>query len=343
MMNNELSELLESNSGKLYGKAVCLVCKKGELVFSHGVNCDINAVFDLASVSKIIIATLIFQLIGEGWFSLDQTLITIFKQKPLGDLTKERFKKITIQSLLTHSSGLLSWFPFYTQEGNFWEVLEIALNKCAEEQGMVYSDPGFMLLGEVVCAITGHTLSENLDILNKELGTSFAYNPQNPEDCVETERGNRIERDMCKERGLPFDNFRSFEENIRGQANDSNAYYFWHGVAGHAGIFGTAADLIKLAELYMNRGFINGNQLIPLNIIEKSTVDYGEGRGLMWKLKDVFIGGFGHTGFTGTSLYLCPEKGLAAALLTNRLVIESAPDLKSFRTAAHEIIYNSGA
>jgi CubicO group peptidase (beta-lactamase class C family) len=107
-------------------------------------------------------------------------------------------------------------------------------------------------------------------------------------------------------------------------------------------VFGTAADLLALGELYLNKGNINGRQLIPQALVEKSTVDYGGGRGLMWVLSDIFIDGFGHTGFTGTSLYLCPDKGLAAVILTTRLVIEPAPDLRPFRTEAHKIIYDAG-
>jgi CubicO group peptidase (beta-lactamase class C family) len=196
-----------------------------------------------------------------------------------------------------------------------------------------------MLLGGVIRAATGSTLQQNLVLLNNELGTSFTYNPQNHSVCVETERGNRIEEGMCAERGLPFDLFRSHETNMRGEVNDGNAFYFWQGAAGHAGVFGTAANLLALGELYLNQGSINGNQLIPPALVEKSTEDFGGGRGLMWVLSDIFIDGFGHTGFTGTSLYLCPKSSFVTAILTNRLVIEPAPDLRSFRTEAHRIIH----
>ena len=342
--NEELKKLLDENSGVLYNKAVCCVNKNGESCFQHNINCDIDAVFDLASVSKILTGTMLFRLIGEGKLSLEQNLNTLFEAAPLGPVTKERFKTITLQSLLTHSSGLLPWFPFYTQKDSFWNVLELVLNKYPVQDGMAYSDPGFMLLGEAIISASGLSLPENLDLLNQEMGTSFTYNPQNPKSCVETERGNRIEKAMCEERGLEFNGFRDFENNICGKVNDGNAFYFWQGVAGHAGIFGTARDLIKLGELYRRFGEIksrNGviaKQLIPSALVEKSTVDYGNNRGLMWALSDIFINGYGHTGFTGTSLYICPKAGIVAAILTNRLVIEPAPDLKAFRLQAHKII-----
>jgi CubicO group peptidase (beta-lactamase class C family) len=340
-MEEKLTKLLDKSSGQLYGKAVCAVSKNGKRVFSHSVNCAMDAMYDLASVSKILTGTMVLKLIGEGKLSLDNSIDTLFHTEPLGPVTKKRFKAITLKQFLMHSSGLPAWFPFYTQEGGFWEVLEVALNKYPVEHGMVYSDLGFMILGEAIRAASGRTLPQCLDLLNGELGTSFAYNPQNPAACVETERGNRIEEGMCQERGLSFENFRSHETNMRGEVNDGNAFYFWHGVAGHAGVFGIAADLLALGELYLNQGEVNGKQLIPSSLVEKSTIDYGPGRGLMWALSDIYIAGFGHTGFTGTSIYLCRETGCVAAILTNRLVIEPAPDLRPFRTEAHRVIYEA--
>jgi len=341
-MEEELTKLLDKNSGQLYGKAVCAVSKNGKRIFSHSVNCAMDSMFDLASLTKILTGTMVLKLIGEGKLSLDNSIDALFQTEALGPVTKERFKTITLQQLLTHSSGLPAWFPFYTQKGGFWEILEFALNKYPVEKGMVYSDLGFMLLGEAVRAASGLTLPQSLDLLNGELGTSFTYNPKNPAACVETESGNRIEEGMCQERGLSFENFRSRDTNMRGEVNDGNAFYFWHGVAGHAGVFGISSDLLALGELYLDDGKANGKQLIPSSLVEKSTIDYGEGRGLIWALSDIFTAGFGHTGFTGTSIYLCRETGCAAVILTNRLVIEGAPDLRPFRTEAHKLIRGGG-
>jgi len=339
-MNEEkLKRLLDRNQGRLYGKAVCAVNIKREAVFRYSVNCGMDAVFDLASVSKILTGTMVFHLIGDGALSLAQTLDALFKDKPIGPVTKESFKSMTIQSLLTHSSGLPAWFPFYTRKDSFWSVLEAILSKYPPEEGTVYSDLGFMLLGEAVVAASGSTLLQNLDTLNAELGTSFAYNPKNPGACVETEAGNRIEKRMCEEKTLSFNGFRDSGSNMAGEVNDGNAFYFWGGIAGHAGVFGTASDLLALGGLYLNNGEINGIEVIPPKLIGQSTVDYGGERGLMWDLSDVFPGGFGHTGFTGTSLYICPEKCLAAVILTNRLVIEPALNLREFRMEAHNLIY----
>ena len=337
----ELTELLDKNAGLLYGKAAAAVSKNGKRVFDHGVNCAIDAVFDLASITKILTGTMILKLVGSGSLSLEQSIDVLFKAEPLGPVTKERFKKITLKSLLTHSSGLPAWFPFYTRKENFWSVLEYVLGTNPIQEGMVYSDLGFMLLGEAIRIASGRTLQQSLDLLNGELGASFTYNPQNPAACVETECGNSIEEGMCKERGLSFDRFRDSKANMRGEVNDGNAFYFWQGAAGHAGAFGNAADLLALGELYLNQGKANGRQLIPASLVEKSTIDYGAGRGLIWCLGDIYIAGFGHTGFTGTSLYLCQETGCAAAILTNRLVIKPAPDLRAFRMEAHKMIYEA--
>ncbi|MDR1803920.1 MAG: beta-lactamase family protein [Treponema sp.] len=340
----KLKELLKSNAGHLYGKAVCAVNKNGEALFRHSVNCGTDAVFDLASVSKVLTGTMVFRLIGEGALSLPQTLDLLFENKPIGPITKSRFKNMTLRSLLTHSSGLPAWFPFYTRKDSFWKTLEDVLEKCPVEAGAVYSDLGFMLLGEAVVSASGRSLPQNLDALNAALGTSFTYNPKNRGACVETEAGNRIEKRMCdaykvgEELGLSFDGFRDTATNMRSEVNDGNAFYFWGGIAGHAGVFGTAEDLLKLGGLYLDAGKINGKQLIPPRLIGESTIDYGGERGLMWDLSDIYIHGFGHTGFTGTSLYLCPEKALVATILTNRLVIEPAPNLREFRMEAHTLM-----
>ena len=337
----KLKDVLDNNSNQLYGKAVCAVFAYGKPDFCHNINCEKNSVFDLASVSKILTGTMILMLIDKGKLSLDQTLDTVFDASLPGSLSKERFKTITVESLLTHSSGLPAWFPFYTQKGSFWNVLEIALNKYPGQEGTVYSDLGFMLLGEILCTVTGRTLQENLDELNEVLGTSFTYNPRNKDTCVETERGNRIEEGMCAERELSFDGFRTHDRNIRGEVNDGNSFYFWKGAAGHAGVFGIAEDLLALGKLHLYKGVVQGKQFISPHLIEQSVQDYGSNRGLMWGLGETFINGFGHTGFTGTSLYVCPEKNFVAVILTNRLVIIPAPDLRQFRIDAHKIIYDS--
>ena len=345
MKSKQLKELLDKNAGLLYGKAVCKVSQKGECIFEHKINCNIDSIFDLASVSKILTGTMILKLVAEGKLFLEQTLDELFKTAPLGPITKKYFKDITLKNLLTHSSGIPRWFPFYTQKGSFWDVLEIMFEKFPREEGTVYRDPNFMLLGEAIVYASGLTLVESLDLLNKELGTSFTYNPKNRAACVETERGNRIEKKMCEDLGLSFDGFRDFNANMRGEVNDGNCFYFWKGVAGHAGIFGIAEDLIKIGELYRNHGMVNGKpcgdsaQFIPSELAEKSTIDYGGGRGLSWALQDIFIDGYGHTGFTGTSLYIYPAADLVSVILTNRLVIEPAPDLRDFRLQAHKIIH----
>lgn len=257
-----------------------------------------------------------------------------FNNEELNNATKD----ITIQQLLNHSSGLIPWFPFYVM-GNrsFEDVLAYIISKNSLKRGTVqYSDINFILLGKIIEKIN----EKNLDSAMREL----VFNPLNLRDTdfkplrnkiAATEYGNKIETSMVKERGLSFEGFRDESMAIVGNVNDGNCYYYFKGVAGHAGIFSSLNDLNILCNLYLDKGSFNGKSIILEEVVNKSFINYGEGRGLGWQISDLYPEGLGHTGFTGTSIYLNLKKGFNVVLLTNRLHVDKPVNIVEFRSAIH--------
>lgn len=341
MGTKALENLLQSQTGLLYHQAQAALAQNDTLVFTGSVACANNAVFDLASVSKLLTGTMALALAGQGKLPLDEPVLQYFESQPIEAQTSKCMQAITPAQLLAHSSGLPAWYPFYTGKGSFWQILEHVLQSGPLANQTVYSDIGFMLLGLLIQQVTGQTMQENLAALNRALGAGFCYNPTNTQNCVATEYGNQVEMGMCKERGLAFAGWRGTKHQIQGSVNDGNAFYFWHGAAGHAGVFGTVQDLLLLAGLYINGGAVGGVQLIPEWLVGQSLQNAGGNRGLVWDLSDTFPNGAGHTGFTGTALWICPEKKAAMALLTSRLPLPGPPNLNPWRRQCFQAAYNA--
>jgi len=297
---------------------------------------ETDTIFDIASLTKIFTLTAILRLVSEKELKLSDKLSRYlqFSNEGLNNATKD----ITIQQLLSHSSGLIPWFPFYTMANrSFEDVFAYVVSKNPLKKGAVqYSDINFILLGKLIEKING----KDLDIALREL----VFNPLNLQDTdfkplrdkiVATEYGNRIETSMVQDRELSFEGFRDESIPIVGKVNDGNCYYYFKGVAGHAGIFSSLNDLNILCNLYLNRGRFDGKAIIREEIINRSFIDYGEGRGLGWQISDLYPEGVGHTGFTGTSIYLNLKKGFNVVLLSNRLHVDKPVNIAEFRLAIH--------
>ncbi|WJY26372.1 MULTISPECIES: serine hydrolase domain-containing protein [Sporosarcina] len=330
-LDDIIKEHIESG---YFSAAVCSISLDGESVYrkAFGV-CDLATVepcrtdtrFDIASITKIFTSTVILHMITERRLTLDTSLgecLPAAKSRP--ELTS-----LTIRQLLTHSSGLIAWYPLYTQRGrSFYEVLDSIplLHESAEKT--VYSDLNFMLLGKVIEQLTEMTLEEAVcEYFGNRLDLdSVTYLPLDKHNIAATEFGNRIEKRMCSERHLHFDGWRDEHTAIVGEVNDGNSYYFLNGTAGHAGIFSDADDLVTLGNLYLGvKGFLSDELL---QACESRQV--GD-RGLGWDFGETFPEGFGHTGFTGTALWVVPERQLIVSLLTNRLHSREPQNITPFR------------
>ncbi|MEM1852646.1 MAG: serine hydrolase [Thermofilaceae archaeon] len=274
-----------------------------------------DAVFDLASLTKVVATTpVVLRLVERGELSLDDPVSTYFPAFSSGSKARVR-----VWHLLTHTSGLPAHLPLYSLLSRREEVYSYVASVNLEyEPGskVVYSDLGFILLGRIIEMVTGESLDRVVsELVLKPLGMrETTFNPEGDlkERAVATE--------FCRLRGRV----------LKGEVHDENAW-FMGGVAGHAGLFSTAADLAVYAQMWLNKGSFNGVRVLSPLTVELATRNHTQGlnecRGLGWALNcrpcscgDLMSPrAYGHTGFTGTSLWIDPELGIFIVLLTNRV------------------------
>ena len=312
-----------------YPTAVCRVFNARETLCRFAVgDATPDSWFDLASVSKIVCATMIFFLMDEGRLAPEDPVLPYLDGT--GEVTRRRLAGVTLRHLLTHTSGIVPWYPFYADGRPFFTVLEHVLSTTPAEEGMAYSDLNFMLLGVIFSRVSGLSLREGLErYIRQGLGIKeMAYGPVDASLCVPSCFGNQIEKEMCRERGLHFDGWREDGVSVRGTCNDGNAFYYWHGASGHAGVFATADALTRLCQFYMNTA-----KPAFVRAMEETVC----GRGLAFDKRDVFPEGCGHSGFTGTSIYFSRAHDIGAVLLTNRLcrTSQEPANMQDVRRALH--------
>ena len=274
-----------------------------------------STLYDLASVTKVIATTTATMICYDRkLFSLDDPVIKYIPQ--FGVNGKE---KITILNLLLHNSGLPAWKKFYEIASNSDEVLDNIYSSTLEyETGTktVYSDLGIITLGKIIEKVTG----EKLDVFcKKEIFTPLKMNSTffNPPDSL---------KKLCAP--TEIDNYWR-NRLLQGEVHDETSAML-NGVAGHAGLFSNAADIAKLISVLINKGKFQGRQFIKGSTIELFTKRYSDqsSRALGWDTKsetgssagDFFSpNSYGHTGYTGTSVWVDPERKLFVIFLTNRV------------------------
>lgn len=333
----------------------------GSMLFegAYGYACDtasrrdpmtVSTKFDVASLTKLFTTTCVLRLVTLGEINLDMKLSDIesMSRFALGfPLAEKAFATITARMLMTHSSGLHYWYPFYAarnarpaarvSDGSaasgdlFASILEEMLERFPLGSGTVYSDINYMLLGKIIEGISGLPLEKALcALVSRPLGLAdTGYRPgRGP--FAATEFGNGIEEKMVAELGLSYSGWRPADLAIEGEPNDGNCHYFFHDVAGHAGIFSTIRDACALGRLYLTPEACAG--FIVPELADEARIDHGGGRGLGFQLGELYpLGGFGHTGFTGTYLYLHKASGLALAIFANRLHVEEPRSINELR------------
>lgn len=338
-----------------FSGAVVRVERRGELLFegAWGNAMHPGTVFDLASISKLFTATAILRLATLGRLALDQGAADWIAP---GSPARACLAGVDIRALMTHSSGLHYWFPFYTRADlDFDSILAAVCEKNPRKPGeVIYSDLNFMLLGRIVERATGLGLREAVRTLVLDpLGLRGAcYGPLSREDMegiqdgvAATEWGNRIERGMVAALGLDFTGWRDESRPILGEADDGNCHYRFGGAAGHAGIFSDARDLCALGTAYLKpacpepAGIPREPPFLAPELAREALRDHGGNRGLGFQTGPLYpAGGWGHTGFTGTMIHVNPTAGLVFALLANRLHVDRPRDIGAWRRAASEAI-----
>lgn len=349
LIENKLKNIFESYiEQEFFAGAVCQISLDGKTIYKQAFGkadvtthqeMMVDSIFDLASITKIITTTIVLRLITDKKLSLTSKIVDLLPNVKKHDHLLNLLSNITIEQLLTHKSGLPAWYPFYSQKksGDFYKVLEYVLTNSQLQNKAVYSDLNYMLLGEVIKEVIGDSLVEAIkQYIVKPLSlTTMTYGPIQCENVVATEFGNQIEQRMCNDIGVYFENWRETNTPIRGEVNDGNAYYFLNGISGHAGLFSNIEDITKVGELFIRDGRWKDRQLIDENLIQMSMKELQESRGLGWEVSDLFPSGCGHTGFTGTSLWIVPNKKIVVSILTNRLHVPSPKNINKMRREIH--------
>ncbi len=260
--------------------------------------------------------------------SLTKPLITtaLVLQHLWPDQAVEGFR---VRDLLTHRSGLRAWVPLYAFQDPRFEIRDSYRRAILEhgresERGtrVVYSDLNFVLLwlslGDDYVRMAKERIFTPLGLTDAMFHPPAALKPR----IAATEWGQRWERVLCAERGIAFDRFR--EGLIWGETHDGNSW-FAGGTAGNAGLFATARAVFRIAQ-----GWLDGT-LVSHELLDEATRNYTPGleenRGLGWLLSHpghaatgmLSPRAFGHTGFTGTSVFIDPDRDRIMVLLTNRV------------------------
>ncbi|WP_020577273.1 serine hydrolase domain-containing protein [Actinopolymorpha alba] len=274
-----------------------------------------DTIFDLASISKLFTSLVVMQQVERGRIDLDATVASY-----LPAFAANGKESIRVRDLLTHTSGLPSWMrlwrPYPDRAARIQAVLEV-VPKASPGTLYEYSDLNLITLGALVEEVSG----KSLDVLVREgvtepLGmVDTGYNPP----ASKLDRIAATEYQTDPPRGM-----------VRGSVHDENAWSLG-GVAGHAGVFSTAADLARLAQAMLNGGTYAGKRILRTESVKMMLTDYntgfpGHAHGLGFELDQRFYMGAlaspstaGHTGFTGTSLVIDPLSRTFAVLLTNRV------------------------
>ncbi|MBW7838225.1 MAG: serine hydrolase, partial [Chitinophagaceae bacterium] len=352
------SVVLAAKDGKVF-------YEKSFGTYNYGEADEINtrSIFDLASVTKILATTLsVMKLYDEGKIKLDKTLGTY-----LPWVRKSDKKNLNIEKILLHQAGLVAYIPFFktmidektgaplpryfrSEKSNEFSI-RVAQNlylrtdyedsiyqrildsKLGPQDKYIYSDNDFIFLGKIVEAISGMSLDEyTAETFYKPMGLrSTGFRPREKFDT------NRI---------VPTEFEKTFRmQHLHGDVHDPGSALFG-GIAGHAGLFSTAGDMAALLQMLLNGGTFGGRQYLKPSTINLFTAYNSaisrRGIGFDKPQKDNYTTAdkdpypsrfaspltYGHTGYTGTCIWVDPEYNLVYVFLSNRVNPDGGTNLK---------------
>jgi len=275
-----------------------------------------NSIFDLASVTKVVVTTTIAMILyDQGRLNLDWPV-----QYVIPEFMGEGREQVTIRNLLTHTSGLPGWVKFYeTMQGKERIVQEICQTALIYQPGTksIYSDLGMILMQKILETIA----QKPLNLLFEEyvasplgMGQTF-YNP-------EPKYLNEI---------VPTEISEFHHKLVHGFVHDENTFVMG-GVSGHAGLFSTAEDLALFCQMYLNGGIYKFKRILQPETIKlftsRQNLVEGSTRAIGWDTRSeehsmagkyMSMQAFGHSGFTGTTVWIDPANDVFVVLLTNRV------------------------
>ena len=294
-----------------------------------------DTVFDLASLTKVIAtASLMMRLVEQGKLSLSDRVGAW-----IPDWRGQDREAVTLRSLLTHSSGLTAWLPFYRDHAGRTEFQHAICSlplECTPDTKSIYSDLGFMLLGFIIEDAGGRSFALQAD----ELVTQITSEPLlfSPPASLRPSIA-PTEDDFWRGRMLV------------GEVHDENCWALG-GAAGHAGLFGTAASVGDFARAVLDALAGQRPGLASRRTMREFVTRAGipGSRALGWDtmLPTSSCGtrmsrsAFGHTGFTGTSLWIDPERGVYVVFLTNRVhPTRENTAIQQIRPALHDAVMDA--
>lgn len=303
--------------------AVLLVWKDGKIIFEKpfgrltyddsSAQISTNTIFDLASLTKVIATTTAAMICADRNLLHINTKVSEY----IPGFAKNGKENVTIKNLLMHNSGLPAFKKFYALYSDPQQVLDdIYASQPFDPPGTktVYSDLGMITLGKIIEKVTGKSLdvfcNENIF---RPLGMSDTYyNPPK----------------VLRYRIAPTE-FDDYWRNrlLIGEVHDETASLL-KGVSGHAGLFSTVGDISKVLQMLLQKGMYEGKRIIDSSTVKMFLTRQLNGRGLGWDMKSrtgssagsLFSSeSYGHTGFTGTSVWTDPVRKLFVVFLTNRV------------------------
>lgn len=333
------------DNGQISG-AVVLVGQAGYILFekAYGHRClkpqpkpmTLGTQFDLASLTKVVATTpAVLKLVQDGEIMLDDPV-----SKYLPDFGRRGKKGITVRQVLTHYSGLAPFFHLKTKTpgATFSVIKKIYHSNLSAKPGtqFVYSDLGFILLGKLIEVVSGERLDQfvHTQVFSPLKMTKTEFNP------IANDHHNIAPTE--KQTDGVF---------LKGQVHDPLASIMG-GVAGHAGLFSNAHDLSRYCRMLLNNGSLEKNSVLLPHMVQQmvspqSPPSKPDVRGLGWDIQSRYSSAkgayfsphsFGHTGFTGTSLWLDPAIQAYLIVLTSRLYPDGRGDVRDLRKKIATIV-----
>jgi CubicO group peptidase (beta-lactamase class C family) len=287
--------------------------------------CTTDSLFDLASLTKLATTALVLSFVRERQIELDVPF-----RELVPDFRGGNKDRVTLRHVLSHTAGLAWWKPLWREASSPEELVWLAAREpLAQDVGEFrYSDLGYIMLTAGLGTVAGVPLKQVMRerVLDVVEARTCEYSPRPSTECAATEEDSEWRR-----------------KRLRGEVHDENAFAMG-GVSGHAGLFGTAADVAAIIRVYRD-GAVIGNELRDLARTEQYRGDnVRRGLGLVLRppedLPFFSVDAFGHTGFTGTSVWVDPAKDLTIVVLTNRVYFGRSNDneLYRFRVAVYEAL-----